>query len=215
MYDAINKGWSRATGDILCWLNCDEQYLPGTLAKVAAAFAAHPDVDMVFGDMLLIRPDGSLIAYRKSMPLRLPYVLATHLYVPSCAMFFRRRFFDEGLRFDTRWCSAGDAELIVRLLQRGLRSFHLRSYLSCFTQTGYNLATTARAKQEEGQWNLGAPAWVRRCRPLWRGLRWAEKLVQGCYHQGPPIDYAIYTGDGGSERRQFSVAHAGQRWRNT
>ncbi len=215
MYDAINKGWGRASGEVLCWLNCDEQYLPGTLAEVAQVFAQNPAVDLVFGDMLLIRPDGSLIAYRKSMPLRWPYILATHLYVPSCTMFFRRRFFDEGLRFDTRWCAAGDAELIVRMLRRGMRTFHLHKYLACFTQTGQNLATTARAKQEEGQWIVGAPPWIRWGRPLWITLRWAEKLLYGCYRQGGTVKYAIYASEVASERRPFIVEHAGQCWRNT
>src|SRR5690349_18314195 len=34
MYDAINSGYRRATGDILAYLNCDEQYLPGALQAV-------------------------------------------------------------------------------------------------------------------------------------------------------------------------------------
>ena len=38
MYDAVNRGYRRATGDILSYLNCDEQYLPGALAAVKSFF---------------------------------------------------------------------------------------------------------------------------------------------------------------------------------
>ena len=214
MYDAINKGWGKAQGDILAWLNCDEQYLPGTLAKVAAAFQAHPEVDIVFGDVLLIRPDGSLIAYRKAMPLRWPYVVATHLYVASCTMFFRRHLFDDGFRFHTHYRAGGDAELILRLLRSGARCWHLREYVACFTQTGQNLGATPLAKREEGQMLAAAPRWIRWGRPVLRGLRWAEKFLYGCYRQGGPIAYNVFTDAAASERRPFSVAHAGHRWRN-
>src|SRR5579864_8457246 len=38
MYDAINRGYRRAKGDLLAYLNCDEQYLPGALQKVRDFF---------------------------------------------------------------------------------------------------------------------------------------------------------------------------------
>ena len=38
MYDAINRGLRRTRGEICGYLNCDEQYLPGTLAKVTEIF---------------------------------------------------------------------------------------------------------------------------------------------------------------------------------
>ena len=212
MYDAINKGWSRSSGDILCWLNCDEQYLPGTLAKVAQAFVDHPSVDIIFGDVLLVRPDGSLIAYRKSMPLRWPYVLAAHLYVPSCALFFRRRFFDRGFRFDTRWRAAGDAELVVRLLRASYRTHHLRDYLACFTQTGQNLGATERAGKEALALRAEAPRWIRWGRPLWCVFRWLEKMHYGCYWQGSAINYRIFVGDG-DERQPFFVKKVSFWWR--
>ncbi len=213
MYDAINKGWGRASGDILCWLNCDEQYLPNALGKVVKAFEEHPEADIVFGDVLLVRPDGSLIAYRKSMPLRWTYVLAAHLYVPSCALFFRRRFFDEGLRFDTRWRAAGDAELVVRLLRAGYRAHHVRDYLACFTQTGQNLGATERAEKENQALLAEAPAWIRWGRPLWCGMRWLEKLFRGCYRQAGGISYSIFVGSN-DQRQSVSVMRAGFKWRN-
>src|SRR5467141_315471 len=44
MYDAVNRGFRKARGRIIAHLNCDEQYLPGTLATVARYFDKHPDV---------------------------------------------------------------------------------------------------------------------------------------------------------------------------
>ena len=48
--DAINKGWKRATGEILTWLNSDDVYLPGAIAKAADYLQRHPNVGVVYGD---------------------------------------------------------------------------------------------------------------------------------------------------------------------
>src|SRR5438309_8408755 len=45
MYDAVNRGWRRAKGEILAYLNCDEQYLPGGLAAVENFFRLNPRTD--------------------------------------------------------------------------------------------------------------------------------------------------------------------------
>jgi glycosyltransferase involved in cell wall biosynthesis len=50
MYDAVNRGLSRASGDIMAYLNCDEQYLPGALSAVREYFEANPEVEVAFGD---------------------------------------------------------------------------------------------------------------------------------------------------------------------
>jgi len=65
MYDAINKGLRHSSGEILAWLNCDEQYLPGALKVVGEFFDRHPEVDVLFGDIVLVDQHGGYLRHRK------------------------------------------------------------------------------------------------------------------------------------------------------
>src|SRR6185295_19675906 len=66
MYDAINRGLRRANGEICGYLNCDEQYLPGALREVDEYFQSHPQIDVLFGDAILINSDGVPLSYRRA-----------------------------------------------------------------------------------------------------------------------------------------------------
>ncbi|MCX6026403.1 MAG: glycosyltransferase family 2 protein [Chloroflexi bacterium] len=48
---AVNKGWARARGEILGWLNSDDRLAPGALEHVARIYQSHPDAAMIFGDI--------------------------------------------------------------------------------------------------------------------------------------------------------------------
>jgi len=57
--DAINQGMRLATGDILCWLNADDLYLPGTLLQVAKQFMeVIGKPHLLYGSALTMREDG-------------------------------------------------------------------------------------------------------------------------------------------------------------
>jgi glycosyltransferase involved in cell wall biosynthesis len=212
MYDAVNKGFLQARGQIVSYLNCDEQYLPGTLAAVRDAFESHPEVDFVFGDALLIRPDGTLIACRKAYPLRWQYVLSSHLYALSCTMFFRDRVILDGQLFDCGLRDVADAAFVVKLLRSGYRGFHLRRYLAAFTLTGSNRSGEANAHSELEALRQQAPAWVRRGRAPLNLLRWTEKCLAGAYHQAGPLLYSIYDDDSSRERQTVAAQRPGVRW---
>ncbi len=192
MYDAINKGWSRATGDILCWLNADEQLLPDTLESVRRVFSAHPDVDIVHGDAIMTTLDGEPLAARKEIPLRLAYVVNGFLYALSCGLFFRRRLWDEGiLRIDDRFRNAGDCDLVIRLMRAGKKVYHIPTFVSLFGVAGDNLTVTNIKNMEREvrgiQKTYGAAphAWQRKGVLLGR---YVERLLRGCY--GPhDIEY--------------------------
>ncbi len=56
---AINKGFLRATGDILCWLNSDDYFLPGTLEHVAKRLAPETNAYALIGQSYVVFPDGT------------------------------------------------------------------------------------------------------------------------------------------------------------
>jgi glycosyltransferase involved in cell wall biosynthesis len=212
MYDAVNKGLLMARGEIVAYLNCDEQYLPGTLQAVRQCFESHPDCDLVYGNMLVIQPDGSLAAFRKSYPLRWWSVLAGHLYVPTCALFWRRRLVDQGFAFDPSYRGSGDADFVVRVLQAGHRTFHLRRYLAAFTVTGQNLSAGAGAAAENERLIQRAPAWIRLFRHPLNWIRLSEKALHGAYFESFPLTYALHTEDAPSRRTEFTSHKASCRW---
>ncbi|MGE5340252.1 MAG: glycosyltransferase family 2 protein [Candidatus Omnitrophota bacterium] len=219
MYDALNKGLVLASGDILGYLNCDEQYLPGTLAFVCDYFNEHPDVDMLFGDVLLTRPDGSLVAFRKGYKPRLPYLLTSHLYVLTCTMFFRRQIIDNGVIFDPTLRAAGDLDFVVRVLQHGYTVAHVKRYLSAFTVTGKNLSVNPRAIAERHQLLNAAPGYIRLLKWPLNMVRLTEKFLSGAYFQQSPLAYAVYVDDMNHEediprtRQLFSVDRPSFKWR--
>jgi glycosyltransferase involved in cell wall biosynthesis len=213
MYDAVNKGLRLARGDILAYLNCDEQYLPGTLSFVQGFFREHPEVDILFGDFLAAAPDGALKAYRKAIPLRWPYIVSSYLYAGTCSMFFRRRLLGQGLEFDSRWRCVADADFVVRALRQGFRARHVRHYLAVFTDTGANLSASASQFRERREWKSSFPVLIRWLGPVLNLLRLLEKAVRGCYGQRFPLEYDIFTAASPGQRKKFVMSSAGFRWR--
>ena len=225
MYEALNKGVDRllAAGgrsaveahpaaDVVGFLNADEQYLPGSLAAVAEAFCRWPEADIVHGDYLVLRPGGSLACWRKSYRLRWPYVVCSHLYALSCAVFYRRRVFESGLRFDERYRSLGDADFVVRALRSGFRARHLPRFLATFTLRGDNLSTSALSRDEEQVLLRSAPRAMRWLRGPINLLRCAEMLASGATRSPCPFAYEVHVEGGGGSRRVFHAKSGSWRW---
>jgi glycosyltransferase involved in cell wall biosynthesis len=161
MFDAINRGWRRATGDYVAQLNCDEQYLPGALKSVADFFAAHPEVDVVYADALIMDQNGNLRTYWKAIRLSGFRVAAGGISNPTAAIFFRRRLLDEGFYYDSRWKYVGDAEWSRAVLAAGKRSATLATPTSVYAVTGKNLSTTQVSDREMAEWEATSPVWIR------------------------------------------------------
>jgi glycosyltransferase involved in cell wall biosynthesis len=206
MYDGVNRGLRRASGDVLAYLNCDEQYLPGTLARVAALFSAHPDLEVVFGNALVVDSEGQLRCYRKCvLPRRMHSRVGNSLSIFTCATFFRRSVCDRrGLFFDSALRALGDVDWVLRCLDAGVRMNLIDDFLASYTETGSNMSLSPQAHSERLAIRAAAPLWARQAVPLLDAHYRLRKLLAGAYTQAP-FSYSIYTRSGGAERLKFQV----------
>lgn len=207
MYDAINRGLRRAQGDILCWLNSDEQYLPGALQQASNFFDSNPEIDVLFGDVVIIGAGGHYLWHRKmQVPLKY-HTWTCHLSTLSCAMFFRRRvIFERGFWFDTSWRAGGDGEWMVRLLKADVGMAVIRTFTSAFTQTGMNMGAGANAQRENVRLRNTAPGWARAAKPLLVMHHRLRRWLGGMYSQAP-FHYEVYTRKNPERRNRFEVRH--------
>jgi glycosyltransferase involved in cell wall biosynthesis len=213
MYDAVNRGLRRAQGDILSYLNCDEQYLPGALPAVQKYFDANPAVDVVFADFVVVDAAGNYLFHRKVQAPRLHHTWVSHLAAFTCATFFRRRVLAEhGIFFDPKYRVAGDADWVVRLLQKKIRLGVLRQFTSAFTLTGANLGATPANQREARALAATAPRWARQLKWLLVLHHRARRLAGGIYSH-PPFSYALYTRANPQTRTLHQVTKPTSRWK--
>ncbi len=212
MYDAVNRGFKRSTGDILAYLNCDEQYLPGALKKVHDLFAARPDVDVVVADTIVTDSQGGYLCSRYALR---PYGHALWVTFPvlTCALFVRRRVVDPmGLYFDTQWKDLGDLFWAMEFVKRGLKIALLPDFTSVFADTGENMNLKPNAvREKERRWQM-APRWVKLIRyPILVHNR-LRIIARGGSLQ-KPFHYSIYTHASPAKRVDQFAARPTSFWR--
>ncbi len=121
--DAINKGLKMAYGDIVAWLNSDDYYLPGTLAKVATFFDKNSQAKWVSGDYQIVDEKGKdihsfVIGYKRLLRLFNSYsTLSFANYIIQPSTFWRRELISEigYLNEEYRYCM--DYDLWLRFMK--------------------------------------------------------------------------------------------------
>jgi glycosyltransferase involved in cell wall biosynthesis len=137
--DALNKGFSRATGDAFGWLNADEMYLPGSLALVGNAFHDNPGLDLAFGNRIAIDVDGNELRRDRvpNIPPRL-FTLYAHGLLLSDATFWSRRAHGMTGVLDEEWFPqlSMDYDWMLRLSMNCSKWVHLQAPISRFVEHG-------------------------------------------------------------------------------
>ncbi len=126
IYDAMNKGINRATGEVVAILNSDDVWLPGTLKRVADVFFRNPDVGIVSGSIEVWEdlPNGAKVVLKSSL-----LHLHKGLTIQHPATFVRRNVYNRAGLFNTAYRIGADYDFVLRCMEANIPCIILNDIL--------------------------------------------------------------------------------------
>jgi len=112
---AINKGFARARGEILAWLNSDDVYRPGAVAAAVETLQRHPEAGMVYGQADYIDSRGETIGRFPAAPTGPRRLRQGYVHIPQQAAFIRASLWRLVGPLDPSFFFAMDYDLWVRI----------------------------------------------------------------------------------------------------
>jgi len=151
---ALNKGYAHATGTIFGWLNSDEEYLPDTLLKIGKVFMKESELDVVFGNRIVVNRRMQIIRYAR-VPNMHPknFVLYRYGLLFSDATFWTQQIHRKTGQLDEDRFQhlSMDFDWFLRLSLHVKRWKYMRDYLS--VRIDDLLGKTRNAPKRQISWN--------------------------------------------------------------
>ena len=113
--DALNKGFARAHGDILAWLNSDDEWLPGAVSSAVKALIQHSDSGLVYGAVNYIGADDRIIGRFPAAQTNYRLLRQGYVHIPQQAAFFRANLWHDVGPLDPKLFFAMDYDLWLRI----------------------------------------------------------------------------------------------------
>jgi glycosyltransferase involved in cell wall biosynthesis len=158
--DAVARGFTHTTGEIMAYLNSDDLLAPGALEFVARYFVANPRVDAIYSHRVFITEDNTVESYWILPPHR-DWLMKRWDYIPQETCFWRRRLYEDVGGIDSSFHFALDYDLFVRFMERG-RMRRVNRFLGAFRKhassktagliEGLVHPEIARVRREHGIW---------------------------------------------------------------
>lgn len=113
--DAINKGFARAKGEVLAWINSDDTLLPNAVEEAVCFLNENPDIGLVYGDTHYIDEHSKVIGRFPAAQTDLTRLRRGYVHIPQQASFFRKSIWDQIGPLDPDFFFAMDYDLWVRI----------------------------------------------------------------------------------------------------
>ena len=212
MYDAINKGLKKGNGRICAYLNCDEQYLAGALAKVLDEFRKQSAAEILYGGFLVVDQRGDLVTAQRPVKMFWQHVATSHLPNFTCATFFKREMMEkEKAYFDTQYRACADAAWTIERLKRETKMEMMADFIGVFVEQETNQGVKKEGLAEADAIRCRQPANVRRTAFVWKLVHRLRKLLEGKYFP-KRVSYEIYRKGDLGKRRHFLASWGDPFW---
>lgn len=142
---AIQQGFSQATGDVLCWINADDYYESGAFQRVVDAFNAYPDCQWCYGLCRIVDAQNKVIRkwitwYKNFLGWYYSYhILLCENYINQPAVFWRHNLWKSVKGMQSAYKLAFDYELWLKMGQLS-KAIPIHAYLAHFRRDHYSLS---------------------------------------------------------------------------
>lgn len=183
---AVNKGFERATGDIIAWVNSDDTLENNCLAAIGNFLVKNPDVDVIYGNAKIIDAKGEKIAELRTIPFTPQAFLYNTVHIAAqSSVFWRRELFFKVGMLNEKLRYTMDFELWVKFLESGAKFGFIRSFLGTYRCHGESKTFGIESGSEAESLTIETVAKVRQrsdykyWRFLYRIRQLAMLIIQG------------------------------------
>jgi len=156
---AINKGFKKASGDIIAWINSDDIYFPNSFNTINNFFQKKPEADIVYGNGVWIDENSKIIKCRRNLPFHYKtwfYGMADP-FQPE--VFYRRRVLDAAGFVDESYHMMMDREWWIRMASKGMMFKHLDAELAALRKYNDTKSAKYNNRNNTERWTLHSTYW--------------------------------------------------------